>query len=1185
MEDVVLLDPREGVVVRLRDELLRLFPGCVERPVADARRWKRVAEACEPSLVPTLGFGILDYCLLALRHNSGAIAEFERSWPDGDVNLGDAPQVTDAEVAAAARCITLAGADTPVDDPGRKALAWATVGARALPYNPLDRTSMFGHYLAVERSSGLVWLPPAFVADSVNAGVIEVAQVAARDPLTHLRWARLIADTVRNLLWPFGHIWGAPDTGDGPAVSPGNVVQWLVGVDPHRLLAVQIVARLALGPDAIPDRPAAIEVARMARERPDDSISIPMPRGTMRLEPGIEVIPVIILASAGYLGIPPRPGVVMLSLDDLDWISRTWTATTDLWTFCRDVAGAPALIAYEGIDVYEIWRDNGKSFGRGARAFDVVACEPHGGAAEWSDTARLAPVERALAVTGLPPLSDWANIENDGGPPRLYRWSPQAASGERRAPAAGQAVHAPGQAPPDIEGWQLSTTATPAAAFTCADAAWPERYGDLLHSVASALAFGVEGIAPAWADAHTKPTIAGYRIRLAHRSGDEAHNAPLWVANHESVTDAIGGGSVISATIAVDCDALAEITHHDTEAAKRAIAATIGHVVAITAGEAAATTVRTAWEAAPPTLAITIGTGVTLRDDLPPPWPLDDALAAEAAREISRDVAAAGVAPGTYTGERAKDLDRDVLAPAARRALTSRLAPHPTDAVIRVGLIQIDRGIAAANRQVRDVEIGARAMPLIYDPVLRLAKIRDNAFKLRRCQEIVIEAAILDQPSGAHSITEVDWMEILATAHAYLVATTRSEAIHHQVTPVVLDIDDMHEIAVRDEPTLAPRIPGVTGYALDSEAMRAAQAAERLANPTALPVGIATLAPTTKDPEPTNGPQTSASLVAPSAFDAALEEAMMAEHGATGMDLTSTLFALARWQLDDDQDIAIADRDTTLTYLATETTWAGEGDGPARAAAAIHMLTTTPATFAAVDWRPWQARSRQRRLLVQPLVELGDGRLAVAPHFCHTALTVYYNHLSQGQLPWSQPPPSAALQNALAHVRDRRNRALEREIEQILRDAGWHVIDRIHESDPQRLGVPSLETEIDIVAGRPDDPSLWLLEIKDPSGAYATAEIRRHLDRFYKGSSREPAYAAQLLRKYNDLAPHAAAVASSLRLPPAAPDRPYVVTAAFVTRHVTPAAHVGGSFPFITKQNLLNDLNSSGFTHSKAVAP
>src|SRR4029453_1866307 len=107
--------------------------------------------------------------------------------------------------------------------------------------------------------------------------------------------------------------------------------------------------------------------------------------------------------------------------------------------------------------------------------------------------------------------------------------------------------------------------------------------------------------------------------------------------------------------------------------------------------------------------------------------------------------------------------------------------------------------------------------------------------------------------------------------------------------------------------------------------------------------------------------------------------------------------------------------------------------------------------------------------------------------------------------------------------------------------------------------VPSLSTEIDAVAGRPGLRTLWLLEVKDPVDTYVVPEIRRHLDHFFVGL-KKPAYATQLRRKAEDLAPHADAVAQVLGLPPRTPGAPFVVKPLFVTRKPVPAAFVTSDF-------------------------
>ncbi|WP_157528233.1 hypothetical protein [Nocardia sp. NRRL S-836] len=71
-----------------------------------------------------------------------------------------------------------------------------------------------------------------------------------------------------------------------------------------------------------------------------------------------------------------------------------------------------------------------------------------------------------------------------------------------------------------------------------------------------------------------------------------------------------------------------------------------------------------------------------------------------------------------------------------------------------------------------------------------------------------------------------------------------------------------------------------------------------------------------------------------------------------------------------------------------------------------------------------------------------------------------------------------------------------------MREQGWHVVDAVKETKPQRLGLLILNTEIDAGAGHADTDTIWLTEAKDPVDVYAIPNIRRHLDRFLDSSKK-----------------------------------------------------------------------------------
>jgi hypothetical protein len=245
-------------------------------------------------------------------------------------------------------------------------------------------------------------------------------------------------------------------------------------------------------------------------------------------------------------------------------------------------------------------------------------------------------------------------------------------------------------------------------------------------------------------------------------------------------------------------------------------------------------------------------------------------------------------------------------------------------------------------------------------------------------------------------------------------------------------------------------------------------------------------------------------------------------------------------------------------------------DGRDRAAAALTMITSTVSDLRAADWRPWHARSRKRRLLVQPLTELPEGTIVIAPNFCYAATSVYLRYFQQDMLPWSQPQPPGPVNRALASIRDQRNKALEDDVAALLTGAGYSTLTRVKETAPRRIGVPMLSGEIDVLAGQRGSRTIWLLEVKDPADIFVTPEVRRHLDTFYADHGK-PAYLTQLQRKHADLTAYGAQVAT--RLQPPLPDGDYTVRPLFVTRRPVPAAFAGGPVPFVAITDLLDYLD------------
>lgn len=442
LEDFLPNDPRSAVLARRGDQLVRLFPGSVERPVADVERADMVAAAVDDFLFPCLGFGVRDYVDTGLLYVDHAIGCLALVWPDDDdesADLSAPPRVSEAEYNAAT-ALVMQPLPPGISGSARRtaALRFATSPASTLPYEPGHPNSVFDRYFAVSlpgvtwpdlprveaRGEGLWFLPLAFIPEALGYGVTVLARKAAGEADCARRFAQLAARRARRALWRFGNVLGPSDDESGPIVSPGNVVQWVSPLGEARAILVQLVASLDSTQLPFDGEPVAFKISRDSR-RSDAPIRVPMPGGVLTLDSRTDIIPLLVTASAGHGTAQQFPGAAAMSLDDLTWAAKTADADTDLFMFCHELAAPdrPEIFGWEAINLWEWWRSNGKTFFGGGIPPDVMHIEPHWGDAEWERGSVQAPLERALLATGLPPTSAFDVIERTKtGPPSVYAW-------------------------------------------------------------------------------------------------------------------------------------------------------------------------------------------------------------------------------------------------------------------------------------------------------------------------------------------------------------------------------------------------------------------------------------------------------------------------------------------------------------------------------------------------------------------------------------------------------------------------------------------------------------------------------------------------------------------------------------------------------------------------------------------
>lgn len=1145
LEDYLSLDPRLVVRVRLDHATVRLFPGSIERPVADVDRALMLSAVVDAKLVAARGFGIDDVLRVVLGYTDFAIERFAAIWPEGEPADGQT-ELTAAELGAARELVELGTPEHLISDERAKlALEWMTCEATDLTFEPGHAQSLFGRFLRFRGAQGEEprWLPLAFLPEILSFAVGELAKTAASDVAMNFAFAQSSAAATREYLWRFTDVlYGPPDLSDGPAVSPHNVVQWVIPVGAQLALAVQVLSALNADNAEFPDDFAVLTAARTAAA--GGGVTISLAAGEIALEPGVEVIPLLVVSTADHVMTRQGVGLAAVSLDDLRWMSTSADNEFDLLNFCRDVTGPPMArsIGFEAIDYWETWRGNGKAFFTGGRTGVIMVIEPHAGEAEWTRSAEWTPTEETLAVLGLPALRETVGVSHPReSPVAVYRWiEPNPGPDADNMPRDGSGRHFR----PAPAGWSIHTGPVPVA-VSAGDATQIElEHRQLLHDMAGSIGFTIEGVAATWTAAHVGSGIAGYVLEQVIRDEGVPEGRAQWVS--DVTTD---GRGIVHATVNVHFDRFTEMGDGDSPAIRAEFAIWLHELLtSVGIDSTTAEGLSAAVLAAPPTMTLNVAQAQTMRNNLSAPVELDDAFVSAADRVIAERVRGAGVAPGLYEGDEAKALDRDVLAVLALELLEERLGGYNLDQLVTFGMEQLQRTVENRNRNLENVRRSAQELSLSWDPVDRASQTQTTGHLLRRYNEIAVEAALRSTPFGDKIMDDPAWGGILAAAKAYLEATARSESIHYQVTPTAIRITDLFQVSSQASATTSPAAGDKLVYQLDSAAYTEATVREAFEDEWA-------------------------ESEVPESLQAVIEAEMLAAFGATALDIYTTLFSLAGVQYaTGEPEVKAMPIEQATAWVLEGTVLGEEADGEARVTAAFAMLTSTSDDLKADDWRPWHARTRRKRLLVQPLPTLSNGEILVAPHFLLASLSVYRNYLQQGQLPWSQPAPPAPLERALERFRDEKNAALERDIAALLKTNGWTVVSNIKETKPGRLGLSTLATEIDAVAGRAGDPVIHLLEAKDPANVFATPQVSRQLDDFYLDGKKN-AYATQLQRKYDDLAPYADRVATALGLPARDDGDPYRVEATFVTRTPVPAAFVGGPFPFLTMATLLDRLD------------
>jgi hypothetical protein len=276
-----------------------------------------------------------------------------------------------------------------------------------------------------------------------------------------------------------------------------------------------------------------------------------------------------------------------------------------------------------------------------------------------------------------------------------------------------------------------------------------------------------------------------------------------------------------------------------------------------------------------------------------------------------------------------------------------------------------------------------------------------------------------------------------------------------------------------------------------------------------------------------------------------IDHAMRDDLGCSAHTLLVVCLLVTRWPVTDAHPTASVEVQDLIGAITAEL-----GVSPEEAAAAVEALTLRGTALAAEGVQPWKGRARDHRLLIRPVVDLGDGTIMLLPWNTDLSGQVLFQYLRDGLLPWAQPRIDALrrVHTALDQLRLRRTRVLEDETHGRLEAMGFRVRSRVKPHDAHLLGLPSLPGEVDHVAAYPAGNVIWVIDDKDLAEVYMPAEIAAGVAKFY-GSGGE---VDKLRAKVAAVAADSIVVGAALGVDGRLRD----VKGLFVTRRPAPAAFV-----------------------------
>ncbi len=495
------------------------------------------------------------------------------------------------------------------------------------------------------------------------------------------------------------------------------------------------------------------------------------PGVTLRTTRGTEFIPssamlvrLLIVAaplSRLLLTSPRGSKSARITLQDFDWIQGAiGREGIDLWYFVRDLVeqrGIEHLFSWEGMDVWEAWRGQGKSLYRGASDQGIMYVEPHS-LVEWRRAADESEIELALHILGMGRVADWPLHDLEGSPKLI---------GNVRSGTL----------------YQLVVCATPVAVSLVA-CSGTEPATRLAKDLGECIAYKLEGIRGQFVELMQSKGLRSLRIEFAFH--DPAQSQPLWIAGFDGAVLTFGCAAMLQQRLQED---------------SQSVEALFGSQLAEAIGVGAETAdFVAAWNDSPPGIRVDlISVGPQIRHT-PEPVSLHAAHRSTRLTELGVHLHEAGVPAGSFNGNNAKHIETDIIHPWLTTKLREQLSELDMMATLGYALTQLESTNCQRWWQIKKTayQVGS---PSTDEG--RLPASSQDLLLQSRATSLLVEAILAWPPTGTGSPTAYDWQELLSLATLASESGNRSEALHFELLDSVLVISNAYEVSITESDLIA----------------------------------------------------------------------------------------------------------------------------------------------------------------------------------------------------------------------------------------------------------------------------------------------------------------------------------------------------------------------------------------------